>query len=66
MAEMYTHSTSKEGGKGTGSNEPEDNDTKNLLKVDENKEETKGKGKATKKWLYILKSVISYYYLNMV
>jgi len=58
---MYTHSTAK-GEKTTGNNEPEEEGTKNLLKVDEAKEEKKTKGK---KWLYIFKSVI-YYYLNMV
>lgn len=58
---MYTHSTAK-GEKAVGNNEPEEEGTKNLLKVDEAKEEKKTKGK---KWLYIFKSVI-YYYLNMV
>jgi len=35
---MYTHSTAK-GEKSSGNNEPEEEGTKNLLKVDEAKEE---------------------------
>jgi len=48
MAEMYTHASSKEGGKGTSSNEPEEEGTKNLLKVDETKEEKKQEKKTKK------------------
>jgi len=44
MAEMYTHSTAK-GEKSSGNNEPEEEGTKNLLKVDEAKDDKKTKGK---------------------